>query len=281
MEYKDFEPSIIQDNKILTAAKKLKQFTIDDIVMMTEVEESVVKSVLDNLIANYKIKTEGDNFEYIEHLKIVENIKIVNKNISVQNPDITTLEAVKIFLQNCEDKALSFETKKAYRTFLNAHIIPYFHEFLLKDIKIEDVADFKNYLREKKISERRIKNILTLLNQIIKHFQSEGYIEKTCVFEVKRLEKIPKREVQILTPKQVEQLFSIIKSEYKYLLPIVEKSINEKIKLSDILQEEFYQRNRITKRKVRTDFFKIKQKLSIENYMFDDLRFCQKCATQS
>ena len=54
------------DNKILTAAKKLKQFTIDDVVMMTEVEESVAKSVLDNLTANYKIKTGNDNFEYIE-----------------------------------------------------------------------------------------------------------------------------------------------------------------------------------------------------------------------
>ena len=65
------------DNKILTAAKKLKRFTIDDIVMMTDIEESVVKSGLDNLIANYKIRTESDNFEYIEHPKIVENIKII------------------------------------------------------------------------------------------------------------------------------------------------------------------------------------------------------------
>jgi len=262
-------------NKILIAAKKLKTFTLDDIVMMTEVEESVAKSVLDNPTANYKIKTKGTNFEYIEHPKIVENIKIVNKNISVQKPDITTLEAIKIFLKNCECRNLSFETQKTYRTFLNAHIIPYFHEFFLKDIKIEDVEYFKQYLQEKKISERRIKNILTLLNQIIKYFQDEGYIEKTCIFEVKRLEKIPKREIQILTPKQVEHLFLIMKSKYKYLLPIVEKSINNKMKLSDILQEDFYQRNLITKRRVREDFFKIKQKLELENYMIDDLRFCK------
>lgn len=265
-------------NKILIAAKKLKTFTLGDIVMMTDIEETAVKSVLNELITNNKIKAVNNSFEYIEKLKVAENIKIVNKNILVQNPDITTLEAVKIFLQNCEDKALSFETKKAYRTFFNAHIIPYFHKFLLKDIKIEDVADFKNYLQEKKISERRIKNILTLLNQIIKYFQDEGYIERTCVFEVKRLEKIPKREVQILTPNQIEQLFSVMQSEYKYLLPIVQKSINEKMKLSDILQDEYYKRNRITKRKVRTDFFNIKQKLGLEKFMFDDLRFCQKCA---
>jgi len=61
----------------------------------------------------------------------------------------------------------------------------------------------------------------------------------------------------------------------------VQKSINEKIELSEILQGEYYFKNHITKRKIRTDFFKIKQKLGLENYMFDDLRFCQKCVKQS
>lgn len=142
----------------------------------------------------------------------------------------------------------------------------------MQNITVNDVKDFKKYLQEKKISERRIKNILTLLNQIINYFQDEGYIERTCVFEVKRLGKEPKRKIQILTQTQIEQLFSIITSEYKYLLPIVQKSINEKIKLSDILQDEFSQKNHITKRKVRTDFFKIKLQLGLENYIFDDLR---------
>lgn len=265
-------------NKILTAAKRLKTFTFDDIVMMTDIEETTAKLILNDFVKNNKIKCIGKYFEYIESLRIAENIKIFDKNINVKSSDITTLEAVKIFMQSYEDKGLSFETLKTYKTFFNAHIIPYFGKFLLKDIAITNVEDFKKYLQEKKISERRIKNILTLLNQILKYFQNEGYIEKTCVFEVKRLEKIPKREIQILTKKQIEQLFAIIKNEYKYLLPIVEKSINEKVKLSDILQDEFYQRNHITKRKIRTDFFKIKHKLKLENYMFVDLRFCQKCA---
>jgi len=260
-------------NKILTAAKKLKQFTLDDIVMITDIEEYIAKPALQELTKNNKIKTEGEYFEYINPPKIIENYKIINKSMEVKNSDINVLEAVKIFLQSREDKTLSFETLKTYRTFFNAHIIPYFHIFLLKDIKTEDVADFKTYLLEKKISERRIKNILTLLNQVIKYFQNEGYIERTCVFQVKRFKKIPKREIQILTPNQIEKIFSIIKSEYKYLLPIVQKSINDKMKLSDILQEDFYQKNHITKRKIRTDFFKIKQRLCLENYMFDDLRF--------
>jgi hypothetical protein len=264
-------------NKILIAAKKLKTFTLDDIVMMTEVEESVAKSVLDNLTANYKIKTKGTNFEYIEHPKIVENIKIVNKNISVQNPDITTLEAIKIFLQNCEGKGLSFETQKTYKTFLNAHIIPYFRNFLLQNITVNDVGKFKNYLQEKKISERRIKNILTLLNQAIKYLQNEGYIERTCVFEVKRLEKIPKREIQILTSEQLAKLFKIVRKNYPYLESIIITMRSENKKLNDILTCEPNQKERV-KRKIREDFYKIKQQLNLENFMFDDLGLCEECA---
>jgi len=78
------------------------------------------------------------------------------------------------------------------------------------------------------ISERRIKNILTLLNQIIKHFQNEGYIDQTCVFEVKRIEYIPKRQIQILPKEQLTQLFEILKKKYPYLLPIFQNLITLK-----------------------------------------------------
>lgn len=92
------------DNKILTAAKKLKHFTLDDIVMMTDTEESIIKLAVKELIKNDKIKDIGKYFEYIEHPKNVENVKIINKSIEVKNSDITVLDAVKIFLQNCGRK---------------------------------------------------------------------------------------------------------------------------------------------------------------------------------
>ena len=127
-------------------------------------------------------------------------------------------------------------------------------------------------MQNKQISERRIKNILTLLNQIIKHFQNEGYIDKTCVFEVKRIADIPKRQIQILTPEQLAQLFKILKKKYPYLLPIVQKLITLKQPLNTILTGN-EQHKKSLKRKIRKDFYKIKQELGLINYMFDDLRF--------
>ena len=206
-------------------------------------------------------------------------------------------------------KGCKQNTVKAYKTFINAHIIPYFKGFVLKDITVSDIESFRKCMQNKKISERRIKNILTLLNQIIKHFQNEGYIDKTCVFEVKRIADIPKRQIQILTPEQLTQLFEILKKKYSYLLPIVQKLIILKQPLNTILRgsekadgqnevspvseqieltarmckrrssastklfQDSEQEKKSLKRKIRKDFYKAKQELALTNYLFDDLRF--------
>ena len=206
-------------------------------------------------------------------------------------------------------KGCKQNTVKAYKTFINAHIIPYFKGFVLKDITVSDIESFRKCMQNKQISERRIKNILTLLNQIIKHFQNEGYIDKTCVFEVKRIADIPKRQIQILTPEQLTQLFEILKKKYSYLLPIVQKLITLKQPLNTILRgsekadgqnevspvseqieltarmckrrssastklfQDSEQEKKSLKRKIRKDFYKVKQELALTNYLFDDLRF--------
>ena len=134
-------------------------------------------------------------------------------------------------------------------------------------------------MKENGITERRIKNVLTLLNQIIKHFQKEGVIDKTCCFEVKRVKNISKREVQILSNKQLKQLFRVLKNRYPYLLPLVEKMIITKQPLNSLLAGD-ENKKEILKRRIRKDFYKVKQQLGLENYIINDLRFCQKCVNK-
>ena len=173
----------------------------------------------------------------------------------------------KIFNEN-----IKINTIKAYNTFINAHIIPYFKNFKLKDIIIIDIENFRKVMQNKRISERRIKNILTLLNQIIKYFQNEGYIDKTCIFEVKKIADIPKRQIQILTPEQLTQFFKILKKKYPYMFPIVQKLITLKQPLNNLLTGCEQEKNSL-KRKIRKDFYMIKQELGLTNYMFEDLRY--------
>ena len=105
--------------------------------------------------------------------------------------------------------------------------------------------------------------------------RNEGYIEKTCIFEVKRIADIPKRQKPILTPEQMMQLFRILKKKYSYMLPIVQKMITLKQPLNSILTGNEQQKKSL-KRKIRKDFYKIKQEMRLENYKLDDLRFCNK-----
>ena len=56
------------------------------------------------------------------------------------------------------------------------------------------------------------------------------------------------------------------------MLPIVQELITLKQPLNTILTGS-EQNKKSLKRKIRKDFFKIKQELGLTNYIFDDLRF--------
>ena len=258
-------------DKILKIAKRLKVFTPEDIVMFCEIDTTTAVRFLQE---TENIKLSGNKFEYVELVKTEEKFKIVDKNIECKNSDITVVQACEMFL-DLKQQTLTEQSFQAYKTLIYSKIIPYFKNILLKDITTHDVHNFKKYLQENKVTEPRIKNILALLNQIIKYFQNEGYIEKTCVFEVKRIADMPKREKPVLTLEQLSQLFKIMKKKSPYLIPIIQKMITLKQPLNTILTGSEQQKKSL-KRKIRKDFYKIKQEMRLENYKLDDLRFCNK-----
>ena len=230
------------------------------------------KTAEDFIQKSENIKPVGNKFEYVETTKSDDKFKIIDKNIPSKNSDITVVAACEMFLE-IKQKTMTETSFQTYKTFVYAQIIPYFKKFRLEDVTVQDVQNFKIYMQTNKISERRIKNILALLNQIIKHFQNEGYIDKTCVFEVKRIADIPKRQIQILTPEQLMQLFKILKKKYPYMLSIVQNLITLKQPLNTILTGD-EQQKKFLKRKIRKDFYKVKKELRLSNYMFNDLLFC-------
>jgi len=89
---------------------------------------------------------------------------------------------------------------------------------------------------------------------------------------VKRISDIPKRQIQILTPEQLAQFLKILKKKYQYMFPIVQNLITLKQPLNNLLTGNEQEKKHL-KRKIRKDFYKIKQELGLTNYMFSDLRF--------
>lgn len=259
-------------NNILKVAKRLKTFTLEDIVMFCDIDEAMA---FEFIRKSENIKSVGDKFEYVETTETNDKYKIIDRNIECKNSEITTVEACEIFLNDCRNRKITKKTLQTYKTFIYAHIIPYFKNLKLKNILVSDIEKFRKTMQNKPVSERRIKNILCLLNQILKYFQNNGSIPKTCIFEVKRIGNIPKRKIQILSKEQYKKLLQIVKKKYPYMLPIILKLNTQKLPLNTFLTGT-EQDKEIMKRKIRNDFYKIKQQLGLKNFMFDDLRFCNQ-----
>lgn len=50
MKYKDFEPSIIQEKRILKLCKRLNKFSLDEIETISEIDSEELKPIIDGLI---------------------------------------------------------------------------------------------------------------------------------------------------------------------------------------------------------------------------------------
>ncbi len=256
-------------DKILKVAKRLKTFTLEDIVMFCEIDGKAAEKFLRD---SENIKSCGNKFEYFETINKDNKFEIECQNAECVNSDITVVEACFKFLKIYKNKNITERTFKEYRTIISSQIIPYFKCYKLCDVKVNDINNFRQNMKLNNISERRIKNVLALFNQIIKYFQDNGTIDRTCVFKVKRIADIPKRKIQILTAEQLTQLFKILKRKYPYMFPIVQNLITLKQPLNNLLTGSEQEKKHL-KRKIRKDFYKVKQELELTNYIFDDLRF--------
>ena len=71
MEYKDFEPSIIQENRILRLCKRLDKFTFDDIsIIADDIEESELELILSDLVEKCVLSLKNDLYFYIKKKEI-------------------------------------------------------------------------------------------------------------------------------------------------------------------------------------------------------------------
>ena len=62
-----------------------------------------------------------------------------------------------------------------------------FDEINKYKITAEDIQKFYYFCKNWTLPPKVLKNILALLNQMIKYFQNLGIIDRTCNFQVRRL----------------------------------------------------------------------------------------------
>ena len=167
---------------ILKLARHLKEFTLDEIEMITE---SDVKTELEQLLNEGKLVFEKGTYKIPEE-KPDSNFElfVIPKN---KITPIKIEDAVAYFMKNYANVYCKYETCKSYNSILKYNILPYLKGKFLNDIDNGDIKEVYNICQNRGLQYRRTKNTLALLNQLIKYFQNLGVIERTCNFQVKRL----------------------------------------------------------------------------------------------
>ncbi|MFI3300319.1 MAG: hypothetical protein R3Y28_02760 [Candidatus Gastranaerophilales bacterium] len=162
-------------------AKHLKEFTQDEIEMIAECD---CEMALKQLLNADKIEFKKEKYKYSskEHLTFsiylpVDKVKLI----------LSFNDAVNKFLANyaqCHCKKRTYET---YVSLFKCHITPFFENKNINEITNENIIYFYKKLQARNLNGKKFRNIMALLNQLIKYFQRQGVINKKCVFQVKRL----------------------------------------------------------------------------------------------
>lgn len=162
-------------------ARHLKEFTQDEIEMIVECN---CKTELEQLLNEGKIVFEQGLYKYVEiSMKIDFGIFLATDN----KQELNFEQAVNIFIENYAKKHCKKRTYETYESIFKVNIIPFFRKYCLNNINQELVIDFYKKCKSRQLGTRRLKNTMTLLNQLIKYFQNLGVIDKSCNFQVRRL----------------------------------------------------------------------------------------------
>ena len=165
-------------------AKHLKEFTLDEIEMIAECD---CETELEKLLKVNKIVLKSGKYTYQEENFTEDFCIFIDKKSRKKLINIE--EASKYFLKNYARKTCSKRTYETYESIFRIHIIPFFQNKNLKNLSQKDITDFYYSCKSRGIQAKRLKNILTQLNQLLKYCKSEGLIKNCCNFQVKRLTK--------------------------------------------------------------------------------------------
>lgn len=163
-------------------AKYLKEFTLDEIEMIAECD---VSAELEKLIADGKLSLENGIYKYRDFENKVEFAVFTNSKTG--NKNITLKTASEIYMKDYVANFCKPNTIKTYTAILRTNVIPILGKKKVREISSEDIKRFYTICKRREMGERRLKNSLALLNQILKYCKREKLAKTHCDFQVRGL----------------------------------------------------------------------------------------------
>lgn len=158
-------------------AKHLKEFTLDEINIIAECD---CKTELEPLLNGSKIVFEKGMYKYIctSNFKTFELIKRPNLNLK------ENLIFKNIAQDYIENRVLTKNTIKGYKSLLKYNLIPCFGDIKICEITYEMIVDFMQKMKEK-YKPKTASNAVTLLGSILKYAFELGYIKHNPYYGIK------------------------------------------------------------------------------------------------
>lgn len=158
-------------------AKHLKEFTLDEINMIAECD---CKTELEPLLNGSKIVFEKGMYKYIctSNFKTFELIKRPSLNLK------ENLIFKNIAQDYIENRVLTKNTIKGYKSLLKYNLIPCFGDIKICEITYEMIVDFMQKMKEK-YKPKTASNAVTLLGSILKYAFELGYIKHNPYYGIK------------------------------------------------------------------------------------------------
>lgn len=158
-------------------AKHLKEFTLDEIEMIAE---GNCKTDLEQLLNEHKLSVNNGLYKYIEQ-ENSKTFELIEKPKFKNNEPIFFKDFAIYYLQN---RNLTKETIKGYKSQLKFNLLPNFGEKYLCDITYEMIVDFMKMLKTK-YKPKTVSNGITLLGSILKYAFGLGLIKHNPYYGVK------------------------------------------------------------------------------------------------
>jgi len=226
--------------KVLTVAKNLKTFSINDVLMFTGLELSDTQNILNNLVENRELAYKDEKYVFISKSAYTSTIIIKENetNLKHKKYGLNFVDAVEIFLQEYASQNCATETLKGYKSIFKTKLNPFFNDTLLEDITIENVNQFSEVFLKRGYAKKGVKNALALLNQLLKYFRNSGYSKSLCEFQVQGFKEKRKKEIFILDEKTIKSIKQLAKKHSKTLYLITEIILNLGLKFYEIIALE-------------------------------------------
>lgn len=158
-------------------AKHLKEFTLDEIEMIAECD---CKTELEHLLNGDKIVFEQGLYKYIEVSK-EKTFELYPKPTFRKKKGLLFSDLAQDYLEN---RKLTKDTLKGYKSQLKYNILPYFGEIQISKITYEMIVDFMQKMKEK-YKPKTANNGVTLLGSILKYAFEQGLIKHNPYYGVK------------------------------------------------------------------------------------------------